>query len=312
MQFSYEGAEPLRLDRFLVEELPEHSRSRLQKIISEGFVTVNGSPARPSLMLRGGEVILVSVPPPRKLGVEPEPIPLSVLYEDEHVIAVDKPAGMVVHPAPGHYSGTLVSALLAHCKELSGIGGVLRPGIVHRLDIGTSGVLIAAKSDAAHRSLAEQFKARSVVKSYLAVVFGCPSPKEGEIDLAIGRDRKNRKKISALTDRPREALTRYYVEENFSEFALVRLRLVTGRTHQVRVHMGHVGHPLVGDSLYGGARWRGVKDAGLRLLARRFGRPALHSAGLCLQHPVSGKELSLQAPAPNDFTELLDSIRNRR
>ncbi len=307
----FDGDEPQRLDRFLAGALARFSRSYMRRIIAAGNVTVDGRPAKPSHLLRGGEEIEVQAPPPRRLDAKPEPMPLRVLYEDEHLIVVDKPPGMVVHPAPGHPNGTLVNGLLAHCRDLSGIGGALRPGIVHRLDIGTSGAIAVAKSDEAHRGLAEQFKDRAVEKRYAAVVFGLPHADEGLVEVAIGRDRRNRKKISAASDRPRETVSSYSVVERFGELAHLSVQLQTGRTHQVRVHMAHIGHPLVGDSLYGGARWRSLGDPGLRTLARSFGRPALHAELLAFRHPLSGRRLEIRAPLPPDLVGLLSALRVR-
>ena len=304
---TFAGDGPQRIDRFLAAELGEFSRSYIQKLIAEGLVTSGGAPAKASTQLHGGEEIEIEVPPPIQPSAQPEDIPLDVIFEDEHLIAVNKPPGLVVHPAPGHPGGTLVNALLAHCGDLSGIGGTLRPGIVHRLDLGTSGVIVAAKSDAAHRAIAAQFKQRTVEKTYLAVCFGRPEPAEGRIDLPIGRDRRNRKKISAATDRPRPATTLYSVEEDLDGFAYLTLRLLTGRTHQVRVHLAHIRHPIVGDALYAGQRWKGVTDARRRSLARDFGRPALHAYRLRIAHP-NGNELTLEAPPPEDLLSLIDTL----
>lgn len=309
IRLKFNGDEPLRLDNYLAGELEEYSRSFVKKMISEGGVSVGGKAAKPSRLLQRGEEVVVRMEPPKPLSTAPEEIPVSILFEDEYLLVVDKPAGMVVHPAPGHPGGTLVNALLFYCKDLSGIGGKLRPGIVHRLDAGTSGVIAVAKSDAAHVALSEQFKAREVRKSYATVVFGCPSDDIGEVDVPIGRDRRNRKKISAATEKPREAISRYEVTESFSEFAYLNVSLLTGRTHQVRVHMAHIGHPLVGDSLYGGGRWMGVANKQLRSLARSFGRPALHAASIEFRHPIDGRTVHVESPLPKDFNCLLTALR---
>lgn len=305
----YGGNEPVRLDTFLAGELSDYSRSFLKRVIAGGAVFVDGKVGKPSRLLQGGEEVVLDLEAPRPLAAEPEELPLSVLYEDEFLLVVDKPAGMVVHPAPGHGSGTLVNALLAHCKDLSGIGGRLRPGIVHRLDVGTSGVMAAAKSDKAHRGLAEQFLERRVEKLYKAVVYGIPPEEEGFVDLPIGRDRRDRKKISARTDKPRDAVSRYRIEEALGQFSFLTVALLTGRTHQVRVHMAHIGCPLVGDGQYGGARWRSVTDKRLRAVARSFVRPALHSARLAFRHPVTGRALVVEAHLPADMEALLAAIR---
>jgi len=307
----YGGEEgEIRLDRFLAQRLPECSRSYLRKLIEEGQITVGGAPAKASRALRGGERLAVRLPAAGPAEARPEEIELEVLFEDESIIVVNKAAGMVVHPAPGHAGGTLVSALLAHCKDLAGIGGELRPGIVHRLDAGTSGVMVAAKSDQAHRALAAQFKSRSVGKRYLAAVYGQPDPSEGEIDLAIGRDRRDRKKISASSGSAREARSAYRVLESYGELSLVQVAPQTGRTHQVRVHLAHLGHPIVGDDLYAGARWRGLRSAGLRAAARRMQRPALHAQTLRFQHPGTGAEVEFEAAVPPDLQDLIDRLRS--
>ncbi len=309
VKLDFPSGEPQRLDLFLASALDRLSRSFVQKLIAEGLVEVNGVKAKASRTLQGGERIEAIIPEPEPVAAEPEDIPLSILFEDEHLIAVDKPAGMVVHPAPGHHSGTLVNALLGHCRDLSGIGGALRPGIVHRLDSGTTGVIVAAKNDRSHRELSQQFKDRTVEKSYKALVYGSPGSEEGEIDVAIGRDHRNRKKISAATNRPREALTRYHVDEDFGGISFLTLRLLTGRTHQVRAHLAHIGFPVIGDSLYTGARWRGIADPLRRKLAKGFGRPALHSFSLRFRHPLGGEEILLTAPLPGDMAGLLGELR---
>ena len=308
-RLSYPGSAPIRLDSFLAGQLNRYSRSFLKKVISEGGVSVDGKVSKPSRLLCGGETIIVRIEPPKPAVAEPENIPLAMIYEDAHLLAVDKPAGIVVHPAPGHPGGTLVNALLHHCRDLSGIGGRLRPGIVHRLDLGTSGVMVVAKNETAHRGMAAQFKDRQVRKIYKAVVFGQPTKESGQVDQPIGRDRVNRIKISTATDRPRSAVSRYSVEETFTEFALLTVSLLTGRTHQVRVHMAHLGHPLVGDSLYGGARWRCVRNPRQRAAAKSFGRPALHAAVLELKPPITGRDLCFEAPLAADVVDLLNALR---
>jgi len=285
LQFTFSGEQPERLDRFLAGALEGCSRTQAQRLIAEGLVLVNGDAAKASRLLQGGESIVAVVPPPKPLEAAPERIPLSV-------------------------RGTLVNALLSHCDDLSGIGGTLRPGIVHRLDVGTSGVLVAAKSDEAHLGLARQFKERTVGKIYLAVAYGRPDPGNGEINAAIGRDRKNRKKISTTTDRPRQAITRFRTEEDLGCFSLLSLELLTGRTHQVRAHLAHIGHPIVGDNLYAGGRWRSISNPALRKVAKSFPRPALHARSLRISHPVTGEEIMLQAPLPPDITQLIDTLRS--
>lgn len=313
-EFIFSGPEPQRLDQFLCEQLEGMSRNFVQKLIASQHVSIEGRKVKPSLALRGGERISISIPPPSEPSAEPEDYPLYVLYEDADLLVVNKEAGMVVHPSPGHEGGTLVNAVLAHCGDLSGVGGVLRPGIVHRLDAGTSGALVVAKNDTAHNGLARQFKSREIVKIYKAVVYGNPTPAEGEIDVPIGRDRKDRKKISSSTNAPRSATTRYTMDESWGEVALLTVRMLTGRTHQIRVHCNHIGHPLVGDSLYGGggARRKALKNPRLRSLIKTFARPALHAWKLGFQHPATGERMSFEAPLPADLIELMESLRAER
>lgn len=310
-RFEFHEVTSCRLDLHLARVLPDLSRSQIRRLIDEGQVTVNGLAVKASRILRGGETVDIFVPPPQPTEALAEHIALTIIFEDDDIVVVDKPAGMVVHPAPGHRSGTLVNALLAHCGDLAGVGGAQRPGIVHRLDSGTTGLIIAAKNDAAHRALQAQFKKRSVEKTYLALVYGIPREREGTIDVPIGRDRLERKKISPRSASTRPARTRYRVAEAFEEFALLEIGLITGRTHQVRVHCAHIRHPLVGDELYGGNRWRGVLDRPLRAAAQKFPRPALHAWRLAFDHPRSGARISLEAPVPADLAGLIDRLRSR-
>jgi 23S rRNA pseudouridine1911/1915/1917 synthase len=293
-----------RVDAALATRLPEVSRAQAKRWIEQGRVTVDGKPVRPARICRAGERVEVSIPPPVPATPSPEPIPLDILYEDRDIVVVNKRAGMVVHPAPGHASGTLVNALLAHTADLSGIGGVLRPGIVHRLDAGTSGALVAAKNDRAHRSLQAQFQKRSVSKVYLALAHGT-TPERFAVDRPIGRDVRHRKKISSRTRSPREAMSEVRRIEKLPGCSLLEIRILTGRTHQIRVHLSEAGHPLVGDRDYGAPR---RSD---RLL-NGFGRPALHAFRLGFTHPTSGEPVSFEAPLPDDFTRLLDALRALR
>ncbi len=278
-----------RLDRMLARAIPELSRSRIQALIAEGCVT---PPARRAV---AGQRYRVSVPPPRPAAPVAEAIPLAVVHEDAHLIVVDKPAGMVVHPAPGHDGGTLVNALLDRCgPELTGVGGVARPGIVHRLDKDTSGLIVAAKTEAAHAGLRALFEAHDINRGYLALVQGLPSPVSGRIEAPIGRDPRHRKRM-AVVERGRAAVTHYRVEAAYrTHAACVACRLETGRTHQVRVHMAHIGHALLGDPLYGGRR-RGLPA---------FPRQALHAARLGFRHPATGESMLFESPPPADFREL--------
>lgn len=289
-----------RLDRFLQTHLPDRSRAFLQKLIGQGDVTVNGQPKKASYKVRAGDRVSVAIPPPRSLEVTPEAIPLDVLYEDDEVIVVNKPAGMVVHPAAGNYEHTLVNALLHHCRgQLSGIGGVERPGIVHRLDKGTSGCLVVAKTDAAHQSLVAQFKARKVKKIYRAICWGTFERSSGRIETTIGRSEHCRQKMSARPRRGRVAVSEYRVLRQYGEFALVEVVPHTGRTHQIRVHMAHIGHPVVGDATYG----RRSAPAGARL-PFAVERPLLHAYKLGFVHPRSGAWLECEAPVPEDMERL--------
>ena len=298
-----------RLDRWAAERLPSLSRARVQALIAEGRIRLDGAPTRASSHVRAGQVVEVEIPPPAPAGPRPEPIALSVVYEDPRLIVVDKPAGLVVHPAAGNATGTLVNALLHHARDLSGVGGVLRPGIVHRLDRGTSGLLVVAKDDAAHQALARQFASRSVGKEYLAVVLGVPSPRSGTIDASIGRDRSHRRKMSVAAPRGRQALSSYEVLEPLDGAALLRVRIHTGRTHQIRVHLSSIGHPVAGDATYGGRRTPGCRRAASREALERLARPALHAARLAFDHPATGERLSFESPLPPDLVALLEALR---
>jgi len=284
-----------RLDQFVARQLPELTRSRVQKLISEGRVAVAGARAKASLRLEAGQMIRVDVPVPAAAQAQAEAIPLDILYEDADLLVVNKPAGMTVHPSPGHASATLVNAILAHCDDLSGIGGVLRPGIVHRLDRDTSGVILVAKNDAAHRSLAQQLKARTIEKTYLALVEGTPRPPEGTIDAPIGRDPRNRQRMTVV-EGGREATTAYRVVERCTGVSLVEARPKTGRTHQIRVHLAAIGHPIAGDRVYGHA-------------SRIVRRQALHALRIAFDHPRTGARVTFEAPLPSDFTHALDAAR---
>jgi 23S rRNA pseudouridine1911/1915/1917 synthase len=287
-----------RLDQFLRGELPEHSRAFLQKLIEAGHVLVNGVVVKASHKMRAGDRVGVEIPPPRPLETLPEEIALDVLFEDEDLIVVNKPAGLVVHPAAGNQEHTLVNALLHHCRgELAGIGGVQRPGIVHRLDKGTSGCIVVAKTDFAHRALVAQFKSREVKKIYRAICWGKVARPSGRIETVIGRSERDRKKMSASASRGRPAVTDYRVLKQFADFALVELTIHTGRTHQIRVHMAHIGHPVVGDATYGRARTTNISVA----------RPLLHAYKLGFTYPRSQKFVEFTAPVPNDMVKMCES-----
>jgi 23S rRNA pseudouridine1911/1915/1917 synthase len=315
----------LRLDRFLTKHVHAISRARVQALIRSGAVSTGaGEPAcDASRLVRAGETIRLTIPPPEAAAPAAEPMALAVVHEDAHLIVVDKPAGLVVHPAPGHSGGTLVNALLAHCGDsLSGIGGVRRPGIVHRLDKDTSGLLVVAKSDAAHRGLSEQFAAHGadgrLQRAYLALVWGVPERRRGAIDAPLARSASNRTKIAVARGAGgRRAVTHYEVLETFRGPAgqpvasLLRLALETGRTHQIRVHLAHSGHPLLGDRTYGAGFKASISrlGAGARAALEKLDRQALHAAELAFAHPVGEKKLSFASPLPADLEALLAALR---
>jgi 23S rRNA pseudouridine1911/1915/1917 synthase len=297
-----------RVDRFLARHLPDRSRTEIARWIRAGAVTLDGHPARAAHRLQAGEEVEVAQPPPQEIALVPQPMELEVLYEDDHLLALNKPAGLVVHPGAGVKDGTLVHALLARGERWSTIGGEVRPGIVHRLDRHTSGVMVVARTDAAHRGLAVQFRDRLVEKSYSALVFGRPDPPRGLIDAPIGRHRVHRARM-AVRDRGRPAQTRYRVHEDLGMLTLLTALPLTGRTHQIRVHLAGLGHPIVGDRLYGAdARLRRLDPAAARAVAA-FPRLALHAAGLRLTHPVTGVALAFEAPLPRDLRDLLTALR---
>jgi len=296
-----------RLDRALAAAVPTLSRERLKTLIRTGAVEVSGKPIRdPATKVRGEEAFRVAVPEPEPSHNAPQDIPLTIVFEDEHLLVVDKPAGLVVHPAAGNLDGTLVNALLHHCGgSLSGIGGVARPGIVHRIDKDTSGLLLVAKTDVAHEGLARQFAAHSIDRRYLAILSGVPKAKEGKIDAPLARSATNRKKI-AIVEGPRgkRAVTRWKRLDVLRDSALVECRLETGRTHQVRVHMASIGHPLLGDPVYG----RSGKTHGKLLKDLNFDRQALHAAELGFIHPVTKHRLSFASPMPPDMQQLFNAL----
>jgi 23S rRNA pseudouridine1911/1915/1917 synthase len=294
-----------RLDRFLVAVVGGQSRSHLQRLIEEGHVKVDGRSAKANLRVKAGSSIEVDVPEPTGPTPVPEDLDLPIVYEDSDLIVVDKPAGMVVHPAAGHDSGTLVNALLHHVDDLSGIGGERRPGIVHRLDRGTSGLMVVAKHDAAHQELARQFHDREVEKEYLALVWGVVQAGR-RIEEPIGRDPKNRKKMSNRARRSREAVTRivrvYHVNPALT---LAQIAIHTGRTHQIRVHLSAIGHPIVGDSLYGGVHRRVASDI---KAVTKLDRPFLHAAKLAFKHPGDARRMSFESELPADLKTVLDEL----
>lgn len=298
-----------RLDRALADALPDVSRERLKALIGEGCVIGKaGQRLAPSYRVSAGEAFEVDIPEAAPAEAQPQPIPLNIVYEDADLVVVDKPAGLVVHPAAGNLDGTLVNALLHHCAgQLSGIGGVARPGIVHRIDKDTSGLLVVAKTDFAHDRLSRQFAAHSVGRRYAAVVAGRPLPPTGRIEGAIGRSSRNRKKMDIVAEgRGKHAVTHYSTLQPLKDAALVECRLETGRTHQVRVHMASIGHPLLGDPLYG--RTRGVHRDPLRSL--NFDRQALHARSLQFIHPRTEENLAFESPLPDDMQNLIGALAN--
>ncbi len=288
-----------RLDKFLSTMLPDQSRSYLQKIIKDGNVLVNGEPKKSSYRLEDGDEVTADLPELKSPDIEPENIPLDILYEDDSILMVNKPKGMVVHPSAGHYTGTLVNAVLWHCQgQLSGINGVSRPGIVHRIDKDTTGVLVVCKNDAAHNAVAAQLKEHSITRKYRAIVHGVIKEDEGTVDAPIGRHPTERKKMASGVKNGKRAVTHYRVLERFQGYTYVECQLETGRTHQIRVHMASIHHPLLGDTVYGPA-----KDS------HHLEGQTLHAMVLGLIHPVTGEYLEVEAPLPEYFENLLKKFR---
>uniref|UniRef100_UPI003FEE9895 RluA family pseudouridine synthase n=1 Tax=Candidatus Ventrimonas sp. TaxID=3048889 RepID=UPI003FEE9895 len=293
------GEELLRIDRFLGSRLEQVSRSYLQKLVKEGAVLVNGKPVKSSYKVENGDWIRLEIPDAVEPEIEAEEMDLDILYEDSDIILINKPKGMVVHPAAGHYSGTLVNGLMAHCKdELSGINGVMRPGIVHRIDMDTTGVLIVCKNDKAHNAIAEQLKVHSITRKYYAIVHGVLKENTGTVNAPIGRHPVDRKKMSINEKNGKEAVTHYRVLRRFRRFTFVECQLETGRTHQIRVHMASIGHPLLGDQVYGPAK---VPFSGLQ-------GQTLHAGVLGIIHPSTGEYMEFTAPLPDYFEAVLKKL----
>ncbi|MFL9452327.1 RluA family pseudouridine synthase [Tolypothrix campylonemoides VB511288_2] len=293
-----------RLDRYLSQVLPDLSRSRIQQLIEQGNVQLNGKPCiSKKISVKVGDNITVNIPEAEPLELKPEEIPLDILYEDTSLLIINKPAGLVVHPAPGHQDGTLVNAILAHCPNLPGIGGVQRPGIVHRLDKDTTGAIVIAKTEQAHHALQAQLKAKTAGREYLGIVYGAPKTESGTINLPIGRHPVERKKMAVVPVEKggRVAVTHWKVRERLGNYTLMHFQLETGRTHQIRVHSAQIGHPIVGDPVYSSGRSVGVNLPG----------QALHAWKLKLQHPVSGEWIEVTAPLPQIFTTLLEVLQRR-
>lgn len=309
-----EGTRRKRLDVYLVDTKKGVSRNVVHKLISDGHITINGQPAKAHHIVKPGEVIDITFPEPQKPSIVPENIPLEILFEDNDLLVVNKPAGLVVHPGAGNFSGTLVNALMYHCDHLSSIGGPLRAGIVHRLDKDTSGLLVVAKTNSAHLNLARQLQFRTVKRQYLAIVWGTFDMPWGRIEVPIGRDTVDRKKMTVSPVYGRIAATNFDVLERFNLCSYVSLELETGRTHQIRVHLAHIRHPVFGDPQYGGRRKRlgGMapkKRARAQELLKLQRRQALHAAGLGFAHPVTGKKVEFCSDLPDDMARLLATLR---
>lgn len=303
-----------RLDLFLVEKNLGLSRSRIQKLIKEGKILVQDKYVKSHYKIKGKEKISIQIPPAEKLSLEPQEIPLDIVYEDKDLLVVNKPSGMVVHPAAGNYSGTLVNALLFHCKDLSGINGILRPGIVHRLDKNTSGLLAVAKNDLAHNGIASQLKERTLFREYAAFCWGNLPKDKGVIETLINRSIKDRKKMSVVKQKGREAITEYEVLERFALGDYLRIKLKTGRTHQIRVHFSYLNHPLMGDPEYGGRKKRlGMIKQSLKGLANKvlkmINRQALHAKKIGFVHPRTEKYMEFESDLPDDLSNLLEFLR---
>lgn len=303
----------LRLDTVVSRHVEDLTRSAAGNLIRQACIRVGGRPVKPGYRLKAGDTITGEIPPPREPDCQPEPIDIRILHEDAHIIVIDKQAGLVVHPAPGNFSGTLVNALLHHCPDLRGIGNVLRPGIVHRLDKDTTGALVVAKTDRAHGHLSAQFKARTVRKTYLALVDGSPPAAAGIIDAPIGRHPADRKRMSTLGHSGRRAETHWRVAERLPAAALLEVDIKTGRTHQIRVHCAAQGHPVVGDSVYGRRRAQAHpsvrRDREACELMASARRQMLHAWMLSFTHPVTAESMTFRAPIPDDMAQLLEKLR---
>jgi 23S rRNA pseudouridine1911/1915/1917 synthase len=286
-----------RLDKMLAAYNEDWSRSQVQTWVKNGYVTLEGNPVKGNYKCKTGEQIIITIPEPELLDVVPEPLDLEIVYEDEDVVVVNKPRGMVVHPAPGHPRGTLVNGLMYQIKDLSGINGVLRPGIVHRIDMDTSGLLMVAKNDKAHESLVNQLKAKTTTRKYKAIVHGVIEHDQGTIDAPLGRDKKDRQKMAVTSENSKDAVTHFTVLNQFKDYTYVECQLETGRTHQIRVHMNYIKHPVAGDPKYGPKKSLDINGQ------------ALHAAVLGFQHPTTNEYMEFEAPLPQDMEELLDYLQ---
>ena len=294
-----ESLNNLRLDKALVAFMTDRSRSYVAKLIDDGHCMVNGKTAKSSLKVSTGDVIEVEIPEDKPLDVLSEDIPLNIIFEDEDILIIDKPQGMVVHPSNGHWEHTLVNAIMHHCKDLSGINGVIRPGIVHRIDKDTSGLICVAKNDAAHNFLAEQLKSHSMSRTYVALVRGVIKENHGTINMPIGRDPHDRQKMAVTRDNSKDAITNFDVIKRFSNNTLIECHLITGRTHQIRVHMAHIGYPVEGDPLYGGRSYKKLYSGGQLLTAVK----------LKLIHPRTKKEMEFETKLPSYFQDIIDNLQ---
>jgi len=304
MPSTYSGK---RVDVALAKLLPSLTRVQIKRLLHNNNILINEKSTKPSKIISGGEIVNVILPPPEKLDLLPENIDIEFIYEDKDIVVLNKPPGISVHPGAGIKSGTLVNALLHRCKDLSGIGGVIRPGIVHRLDKDTSGIMVVAKNDIAHQKLVEQFKARLVKKRYLALIVGKPKDEKGTISLPLGRHKTNRIKISSITNRSKEAVTNWKVLKKFNKLSYIQAEPLTGRTHQIRVHLSESGYPIVGDKLYGINKY---SDKYLKLISTKASRQMLHAYSLSFNHPVTNDFVTFNAPLSPDFEKVLSYIES--
>jgi 23S rRNA pseudouridine1911/1915/1917 synthase len=303
----------IRLDKFLQKEFPQYTRSFLQRLINERSISVNGEFVKAGQKLKLGDRIIITIPDPQPSSIIAEKMDLDIIYEDTHILVINKPAGLIVHPGAGNYTGTLVNGLLAHCNDLSGINGILRPGIVHRLDKNTSGLLVVAKDNQSHLRLAAQFETREISRLYIALVWGTFKEKNGQIETLIDRSNRDRKKMAVSSVKGKQAITEYKIVEEYNYFSLVQLALKTGRTHQIRVHLQHIHHPVFGDAEYGGRQKQlnrlpdNLRARGIALL-KHIQRQALHAHALSFIHPVEERNVSFEVDLPPDFKVLMKKL----
>ncbi len=307
VDFEWTGS---RLDVFIPGKIPDLSRSFARKLIDDGMVMVNGNIKKASYNVAVNDIVSLTIPEPKICEAIPQNIPVNIIYEDDDIAVVEKPAGMVVHPSPGHFSDTLVNALLYHLGKMSAISGTLRPGIVHRLDRDVSGIVVVAKNDRAHASLSDQFKSRTASKIYLALLWGLLKEDEGRIDKPIGRHRSDRKKMTVTSERGKDAVTDYTVVDRCGPFTFAKIKILTGRTHQIRVHMSSMGHAIIGDEVYGGQRWKSMSQGEVRNRIMKMQRLALHAWKLGIAHPLSREWMEFECPLPPEIENLISLIRS--